>query len=52
MKQVALGNLQQAAYEGAICLLYLDDAGPVQSGWSPRGLPHEIEPIRTADVVF
>ncbi|WP_157650281.1 transposase [Burkholderia ubonensis] len=49
MKQATLGKLQQAAREGAIRLLYLDEAGfcgspPVQRSWSPRGLPHEIEP--------
>ncbi|WP_198390005.1 transposase [Burkholderia ubonensis] len=49
MKQATLDKLQQAAREGAIRLLYLDEAGfcgspPVQRSWSPRGLPHEIEP--------
>lgn len=49
MKQATLGKLQQAAREGAIRLRYLDEAGscgspPVQRSWSPRGLPHEIEP--------
>ncbi|RQU49429.1 transposase [Burkholderia cenocepacia] len=41
--------MQQAARKGAIRLLYLDEAGfcgspPVQRSWSPRGLPHEVEP--------
>ncbi|WP_155643650.1 transposase [Burkholderia cepacia] len=49
MKQATRGELQQAAREGAIRLLYLDEAGfcgspPVQRSWSPRGLSHEIEP--------
>ncbi|WP_157652061.1 transposase [Burkholderia ubonensis] len=49
MKQATLDKLQQAARENAIRLLYLDEAGfcgspPVQRSWSPRGLPHEIEP--------
>ncbi|WP_216353886.1 IS630 family transposase, partial [Burkholderia cenocepacia] len=37
------------ARQGVVRLLYLDEAGfcgspPVQRSWSPRGLPHEIEP--------
>ncbi|WP_198385797.1 transposase [Burkholderia ubonensis] len=49
MKRAALDKLRQAAREDAIRLLYLDEAGfcgspPVQRSWSPRGLPHEIEP--------
>ena len=49
MKQTTLGKLQQAAREGAVRLLYLDEAGfhgslPVQRSWSPRGLPHQVEP--------
>lgn len=49
MKQATLDKLQLAARENAIRLLYLDEAGfcgspPVQRSWSPRGLPHEIEP--------
>jgi transposase len=49
MKQATLARLQQAAREDAVRLLYLDEAGfcaspPVQRSWSPRGLPHEIEP--------
>ena len=49
MKRTTLGKLQQAARENAVRLLYLDEAGfhgspPVQRSWSPRGLPHEIEP--------
>ncbi|WP_128842174.1 transposase [Burkholderia catarinensis] len=49
MKQATLDKLQQAAHGNAIRLLYLDEAGfcgspPVQRSWSPRGLPHEIEP--------
>ncbi|WP_080415598.1 IS630 family transposase [Burkholderia ubonensis] len=49
MKQATLDKLQRAARDDAIRLLYLDEAGfcgspPVQRSWSPRGLPHEIEP--------
>ncbi|WP_323123669.1 transposase [Burkholderia alba] len=49
MKQATLGKLQQPPREDAIHLFYLDEAGfcgspPVQRSWSPRGLPHEIEP--------
>jgi transposase len=49
MKQATLEKLQQAAREGAVRLLYLDEAGfhgspPVQRSWSPRGLPHQVEP--------
>ncbi|MGC3030616.1 hypothetical protein ACPUER_37030, partial [Burkholderia sp. DN3021] len=49
MKQATLDKLQQAAREDAIRLPYLDEAGfcgspSVQRSWSPRGLPHEIEP--------
>ncbi len=49
MKQATLDKLQQAAREGAVRLLFLDEAGfccspPVQRSWSPRGLPHAIEP--------
>ncbi|MDN7905239.1 hypothetical protein QZM18_14095 [Burkholderia diffusa] len=49
MKQATGDKLQQAAREGAIRLLYLDEAGfcrspLVQRRWSRRGSPHEIEP--------
>jgi transposase len=49
VKQTTLDKLQQASRAAAIRLLYLDEAGfcgspPVQRSWSPRGLPHEIEP--------
>jgi len=49
VKRATLDKLQQAARKDAIRLLYLDEAGfcgspPVQRSWSPRGLPHEIEP--------
>jgi len=49
MKQATLAKLQQAAREDAVRLLYLDEAGfhgspPVQRSWSPRGLPHQVEP--------
>ncbi len=49
MKADVLGKLQQAAHDQAIRLLYLDEAGfaaspVVQRGWSPRGLPHCVEP--------
>lgn len=49
MKQATLDKLQQAAREAAVRLLFLDEAGfcaspPVQRSWSPRGLPHAIEP--------
>jgi len=49
VKQATLRKLQQAAREDAIRLLYLDEADfcgspPVQRSWSPRGLPHDIEP--------
>src|ERR1700735_291854 len=49
MKQATLEKLQQAAREDAVRLLYLDEAGfhgspPVQRSWSPRGLPHQVEP--------
>ncbi|WP_175839600.1 transposase [Burkholderia contaminans] len=49
MKQAILAKLQQAAREGAIRLIYLDEDGfcglpPVQRIWSPRSLPREIEP--------
>ena len=45
MKQTTLAKLQQAARQGVVRLLYLDEAGfcgspPVQRSWSPRGLPH------------
>lgn len=48
MKQTTLEKLQQAARDGAV-RLYLDEAGfhgspPVQRSWSPRGLPHQVEP--------
>jgi hypothetical protein len=53
MKQATLEKLQQAAREDAVRLLYLDEAGfhgspPVQRSWSPRGLPHQVEPNPTA----
>ncbi|WP_233890041.1 IS630 family transposase [Paraburkholderia flagellata] len=49
MKEATLEKLQQAAREGAVRLLHLDEAGfhaspPVQRSWSPRGLPHQVEP--------
>ncbi|OXJ21077.1 transposase [Burkholderia sp. HI2714] len=49
MKRATLEKLQRAAREAAIRLLFLDEAGfcgspPVQRSWSPRGLPHAIEP--------
>jgi transposase len=49
MKEATLEKLQQAAREGGVRLLYLDEAGfhgspPVQRSWSPRGLPHQVEP--------
>ncbi|QOK92552.1 transposase [Ralstonia pseudosolanacearum] len=49
MKADVLGKLQQAARDQAIRLLYLDEAGfaaspVVQRAWSPRGLPHCVEP--------
>jgi len=49
MKQATLEKLQQAAREDAVRLLYLDEAGfhgspPVQRSWSPRGLPHQVDP--------
>jgi transposase len=49
MKQATLGKLQVAARDGQCRLFYLDEAGfcaapPVQRSWSPRGLPHAIEP--------
>ena len=49
MKQATLEKLRQAAREDAVRLLYLDEAGfhgspPVQRSWSPRGLPHQVEP--------
>ncbi|CAB3774255.1 IS630 family transposase [Paraburkholderia humisilvae] len=49
MKHATLDKLQQAAREHAVRLLYLDEAGfhaspPVQRSWSPRGLPHRVEP--------
>lgn len=49
MKADVPGKLQQAAHDQAIRLLCLDEAGfsaspVVQRGWSPRGLPHCVEP--------
>ncbi|UWD88110.1 IS630 family transposase [Ralstonia pseudosolanacearum] len=50
VKADVLGKLQQAARDQAIRLLYLDEAGfaasspVVQRAWSPRGLPHCVEP--------
>lgn len=49
MKQATLDKLQVAARGGQCRLFYLDEAGfcaspPVQRSWSPRGLPHAIEP--------
>jgi transposase len=51
MKQATLEKLRHAAREDAVRLLYLDEAGfhgspPVQRSWSPRGLPHQVEPNR------
>lgn len=49
MKAATLDKLQQAARGGQCRLLYFDEAGfcaapPVQRSWSPRGLPHSVEP--------
>jgi transposase len=49
MKQATLDKLQVAARDAQCRLLYLDEAGfcaspPVQRSWSPRDLPHAIEP--------
>ncbi|NPT61712.1 IS630 family transposase [Paraburkholderia elongata] len=49
MKQATLEKLQVAARDGQCRLFYFDEAGfcgspPVQRSWSPRGLPHAIEP--------
>ncbi len=49
MKADTLGKLQCAARDGQCRLFYFDEAGfraapPVQRSWSPRGLPHSIEP--------
>lgn len=49
MKASVLEKLQHAARDQAIRLIYLDEAGfaaspVVQRAWSPRGLPHCVEP--------
>ncbi|RKE37472.1 transposase [Paraburkholderia sp. BL23I1N1] len=49
MKQATLAKLQRAVRDKVVRLLYLDEAGfhgspPVQRSWSPRGLPHQVEP--------
>uniref|UniRef100_UPI0012B50F2B transposase n=1 Tax=Paraburkholderia mimosarum TaxID=312026 RepID=UPI0012B50F2B len=49
MKRATLEKLQVAARDGQCRLFYFDEAGfcgspPVQRSWSPRGLPHAIEP--------
>ena len=49
MKRTTLEKLQLAARDGQCRLFYFDEAGfcgspPVQRSWSPRGLPHAIEP--------
>jgi transposase len=49
LKAETLRKLQCAARDGQCRLFYLDEAGfrtvpPVQRSWSPRGLPHNIEP--------
>jgi transposase len=49
MKSATLEKLQRAARASAVRLVYLDEAGfaaspPVQRAWSPRGLPHCVEP--------
>lgn len=49
MKQATHDKLEVAARDGQCRLFYLDEAGicaapPVQRSWSPRGLPHAIEP--------
>jgi transposase len=49
LKAATLEKLQCAARDGQCRLFYLDEAGfraapPVQRSWSPRGLPHSIEP--------
>jgi hypothetical protein len=49
MKSATLEKLQCAARANAIRLVYFDEAGfaaspPVLRAWSPRGLPHCVEP--------
>ena len=49
MKSATLDKLQCAARANAVRLVYFDEAGfaaspPVQRAWSPRGLPHCVEP--------
>ena len=49
MKSATLGKLQCAARANAVRLIYFDEAGfaaspPMQRAWSPRGLPHRVEP--------
>ncbi|WP_075583470.1 transposase [Caballeronia sordidicola] len=49
MKSATLDKLQCAARANAVRLVYFDEAGfaaspPVQRAWSPRGLPHRVEP--------
>ena len=49
MKSATLEKLQCAARANAVRLVYFDEAGfaaspPVQRAWSPRGLPHRVEP--------
>jgi transposase len=49
MKSATLDKLQCAARANAVRLVYLDEAGfaaspPMQRAWSPRGLPHCVEP--------
>ncbi|WP_175948818.1 transposase [Burkholderia pyrrocinia] len=49
MKSATLDKLQCAARANALRLAYLDEADfaaspPVQRAWSPRGLPHCVEP--------
>jgi transposase len=49
MKSATRGKLQCAARADAVRLVYFDEAGfaaspPVQRAWSPRGLPHCVEP--------
>ena len=49
MKSATLEKLQCAALANAVSLVYFDEAGfaaspPVQRAWSPRGLPHCVEP--------
>lgn len=49
-KQVVLAKVKVAAKEGKCRLIYFDEAGfhaapPIQYGWSPIGVPHELTPV-------